>query len=41
MQLVQVVFKDSMLPVEIAWAMMVLIPKRNGGYRGIGLVKVL
>ena len=34
-------FRDGTVPVEIAWAKMVLIPKWKGEYRGIGLLEVL
>ena len=33
--------RDGTVPVEIAWANMVLILKGEGGYRGIGMVEVL
>ena len=39
-RLVQMMFRDSMVPVEIAWVKMVLIPKLKGDYRSTGLVKV-
>ena len=38
--LVQLTFVDSIPPSELVWATMVLIPKRKGGYRGIGVVVV-
>ena len=34
-------FRDIRLPAECMWQMLVLIPKRNGEFRGIGLVEVL
>ena len=40
-RLVQVLFRDGTLPVDIVWEKMVLIPKGKGEYRGIGLVEVL
>ena len=40
-RLVQVTFRDRMVPDEITWLMMVLLPKRKGEYRGIGIVEVL
>ena len=40
-RLVQVMFRDGTVPVEIAWEKMVLIPKGKGNHRGIGLAEVL
>ena len=39
--LVQLMFSFGTVLVEIEWDKMVLIPKGKGGYRGIGMVKVL
>ena len=39
-RLVQVMFMYGTVPEEIAWATMVLLPKKNGEYQGIGLVEV-
>ena len=39
--LVWVMFKDGNVLEEIYWAMMVLLLKERGGYRGIGIVEVL
>ena len=39
--LVQVMFRDRTMPVEIAWSKMVLVPKGKGDYRGTGLLEVL
>ena len=41
MRLVQVMFRDEAVPVEIALAKMVLIQKGKGGYKEIGLLEVL
>ena len=41
MILVWVMFKDGNVLEEIYWAMMVLLLKEKGGYRGIGIVEVL
>ena len=40
-RLVHVIFMDGTVLGEIAWAMMVLLQKGKGGYRGIGIVEVL
>ena len=40
-RLVQVMFRDGTVPVEIAWVKMVLIPGGNGEYRDIGMLEVL
>ena len=40
-RLVQVMFRDGTVPEEIAWAIMVLIPKLKGGCRFIRLVELL
>ena len=37
-RIVKVVFRDGKVPEEIAWAMMVLLPKGNGEYMGIGIL---
>ena len=41
MRLIQAMFRDGKVPVEIVWGKMVFIPKWKGDYRGIGLVEVL
>ena len=38
---VQVMFREGLVPEEIAWATMVLIMKGKGEYRGIRPVEVL
>ena len=40
-RLVQVMFRDGTVPVEIVWAKMVLNLKGKVEYRGIGFVEVL
>ena len=39
--IIQTKFWDGRLPVECNWKMVLLIPKRNGKFKGIGLVDVL
>ena len=39
--LVQTVFQDGLLPAECTCQTVVLLPKGNGDFRGIGLVEVL
>ena len=41
LRIVQVMFRDRAVPVEISRSKMVLILKGKGGYKGIGLVKLL
>ena len=38
LQIVKVVFRDGKVRDEIAWAMIVLLLKGKGEYRGIGIV---
>ena len=38
--LVHTVFKDSTLPIDCTWNMVVLLMKGNGNYRGVGIVEV-
>ena len=40
-RLIQRTFKDEVVPKEVAWATMVLLLNRRGGYWGIGLVGVV
>ena len=40
MRLVRVTFRDRTVPEEIAWVVMLILPKGKWGYRGIGLVEV-
>jgi hypothetical protein len=41
-QLVQHCFSSSgNLPEELTWAVLVILPKTNGGFRGIGLLEVI
>ena len=40
MRIMQVMFRDRKVPVEIEWVNMVLILKGKGEYMGIGLVEV-
>ena len=37
----QVAFRDGYIPEAMTWMTVVLVPKGGGGYRGIGLVKVI
>ena len=39
-RLIQKTSKDGVVPEEVAWATVVLLPKGRGGYRKIGLVEV-
>ena len=41
MDLFQISFRDGTLPTEFTWQMVVLLPKGNGKYNGIGLTEVL
>ena len=41
MELVQTAFGDGVLAKEATWQALVLIPKRNKDYRGIGLMEVV
>ena len=40
-ELVQTVFRDGRLAEEVTWQAMILIPKGEKNYRGIGLVEVM
>ena len=40
-RLVQVMFRDGTVPVEISGEKMVIVPKGKGEYKGIGLVEIL
>jgi hypothetical protein len=40
-ELVQLAFRTGELPDQMAWSVMVLLPKGGGDYRGIGLVEVI
>ena len=37
----QAAFRNGYIPEEMTWTAMVLIQNSGGGYRGIGLVKVI
>ena len=39
--LVQHVWASGMLLTQLPWAILVLLPKSNGGTRGIGLLEVI
>jgi hypothetical protein len=39
-ELVQHAFEMGVLPTELPWSVMVLIPKRSSGCRGIGLLEI-
>ena len=39
--IVQAAFQDGIMNGECTWQTVILIPKRKGDFRGIGLVKVL
>jgi hypothetical protein len=39
-ELIQHVLETGVLPIEIAWYVMVVIPKGSGSYRGTGLMEV-
>ena len=41
MELVKLAFRDRVIPEEASWQAVVLIPKKVGYYRGIGLVEVI
>ena len=41
MRRVQVMFRGWTVPEDIAWVMMILLLKEEGGYQGIGIVEVL
>jgi hypothetical protein len=40
-QLVQAVWTHGTIPRQLLWSIAVLIPKGGGGYRGIGLLKLI
>eukprot|EP00978_Attheya_sp_CCMP212_P020773 scaffold59934_cov26-Attheya_sp.AAC.2 len=40
-ELVQHGFKTGGLPEAMAWSVMILLPKGDGDYRGIGFVEVI
>ena len=40
-ELVPLAFRDGFLAEESAWQVVVMILKGRGGYRGIGIVKVI
>jgi len=39
LQLVQAIWEEGRIPSQLGWVVTVLIPKRGGDYRGIGLLK--
>ena len=36
--LIQLIFEHGEIPVQMQWVMIVLLPKGDGDYRGIGLI---
>jgi len=40
-ELVQEIYRTGVLPTEIPWSVLVLLPKDSGGYRGIGLLEII
>ena len=39
-ELVQNCFQEQCVPTQMSWSTVVLLPKGNGDYRGIGLLKI-
>jgi hypothetical protein len=40
-QTIKKIFETGMIPTEMTWSILVLIPKASGGTRGIGLLEVM
>ena len=38
--LIQTCFREQQVPTQILWSTVVLLPKGNGNYRGIGLLEI-
>ena len=41
LEIIQMSFRDGRLPMDCEWHTVVLLPKGNGDFQGVGIVKVL
>ena len=39
--MVQLAFREGIVPLELIWTTMILLPKMKGGYKSIGFVEVI